>query len=239
MKSLIHDAKSRGHVAALIPATEGYRLWSQSYDTNPNPLLALEMRELSPRLGRLRNRVFLDIACGTGRWMQYAAAKGARAFGADLVHEMLAIACRKPHIVGRLVQAHACRLPFAAGCADVVVCSFALGYIGDLRDMVEELRRVTRQGGRIFASDMHPRARNSGWRRTFHCGFNLFEIESYPHSSEHLIQAGSRTGLRLREVLQPCFGAPELEIMRRAGKVDQIEAVQEVPAIMVLEWERT
>ncbi len=213
-------------------------MWSQSYDADPNPLLALEMRVLSPRLDCIKNRIFLDIACGTGRWMLYAAAKGARAFGADLVHEMLAIAGRKPNMTGRLVQADAGSLPFAAGCADVVVCSFALGYIKDLSRMVEELHRVTRRGGRVLVSDMHPRALNSGWRRTFRCGSSVFEIESYAHSSDLLVQVGKQTGLKLREVLQPYFGVPELEIMRSASKADQIEAAQKVPAIIVLEWER-
>ena len=43
------DQARKGKVGAL----EGYRLWSSQYDETPNPLLALETRILSERIGEV------------------------------------------------------------------------------------------------------------------------------------------------------------------------------------------
>ena len=56
-----------------VPAGVGYRLWSKSYDADPNPLLTLEARMLAGYLGDLNGKIFLDVACGTARSMVYAA----------------------------------------------------------------------------------------------------------------------------------------------------------------------
>jgi len=221
-----------------LPPAEGYRLWSQTYDSDPNPLLALEMRTLIGKLDHLSNKVFLDIACGTARWAVHAAVKGARAFGADLVPEMLTIARRKPRLDGCLVQADAHRIPFTSACADMVICSFALGYLSDPELLLEELGRVTKRGGAIIASDLHPQALDAGWRRTFHYGSTLFEIENHAYSHDRIVHAGRCANLELREVIQPYFGEPEFAIIRSAGKTELINQVSHVPAILILAWER-
>lgn len=238
MKTPISCTGIHRQVSDPLSPAEGYRLWSQTYDTDPNPLLALEMRTLIGKLDHVSNKVLLDIACGTARWMVYAAARGAQAFGADLVPEMLAVARRKPQASGCLVQADARWLPFADECADIVVCSFAFGYVSDPERLVEELGRVTKQGGTVIASDLHPKALDAGWRRTFYCGSTLFEIENHSYSCDQLVHAGRCANLELREVFQPYFGEPEFTIMRSAGKPELIEEVSSIPAILILAWER-
>ena len=44
-----------------LRAADAYRLWSASYDRDPNPILALERRVLRDRLGPLSGRCLLDI----------------------------------------------------------------------------------------------------------------------------------------------------------------------------------
>jgi hypothetical protein len=56
----------------LVSPIEAHRLWSASYDADPNPLLALGMRTLSERLGALQDLRAIDVACGTGRWLTTA-----------------------------------------------------------------------------------------------------------------------------------------------------------------------
>jgi len=230
----IHLKQSPNRVSAAV----GYSLWSQNYDRDPNPLLALETRILAGKLNDLGKKVFVDIACGTARWMVYAAQMGAHVFGADLVPEMLAAARQKPRTAGRLIQADACHLPFVDNFADIALCSFALGYLRDPECVFRELGRITKRRGMVIASDLHPEALEAGWRRTFRCGSTLLEIENYSHSCEQLVHAGSSANLELREVLQPCFDSPEITIMRDAGKTEQIQEVLKVPAILVLLWER-
>ena len=234
---MAHTGIHRSILNRLSPA-EGYRMWARTYDTDPNPLLALEMRALIGKLDHIGGKVLLDIACGTARWAAYAAAKGAHAFGADLVPEMLAVAQRKPRIAGRLVQADAHWLPFTGECADMVICSFALGYAKDPERLIEELGRVTKRGGMVIASDLNPQALDAGWRRTFQRGSALFEVENHSYRYDQLVNAGRCANLELREVSQPYFGEPELAIMRGAGKSELIEKALQVPAILILAWER-
>ena len=82
-------------------AIEAHRRWAPTYDSRPNALLALEQRVLAGALPAAA--VFLDVACGTGRWMRYFAGRGAVVFGLDACEEMLlqaTAALRGPSDVG-------------------------------------------------------------------------------------------------------------------------------------------
>lgn len=221
----------------LVSVPEGYRLWSQTYDSDPNPLLALEFRTLAGKLVSLEGVVFLDIGCGTGRWMAHAAARGARPFGVDLSYQMLAVAQRKPQLSGRLIQADGCDLPLQDQCADLVMSSFCVGYTGCLGPKLRELSRVARRGARVVVSDLHPRARQMGWHPSFHHGSKVYEIEHCSYTTEQLLEAGRCADLVLRDILEPHFGEPEHRIMRGAGKARSIDEVSSVPAVLAVEWE--
>ena len=222
-----------------LPVLDGYRLWSMTYDLQPNPLLALEFRTVSHRLENVAGKTFLDVACGTGRWTIEAALRGARTVGLDLCREMLLVAAGKPHLAGHLVQADARRLPLRDQSADLVMCSFCIGYAVSPDQVLAELCRVTRYGGSVLVSDFHPAAHEAGWRRSFRSGSEVFEIECYRHTPAQLFAAGQRTGMRLRQVLEPHLGEPERHIMSGAGKEDLLEQFSAVPAVLIIEWERS
>ena len=79
-----------------VSAAEGYKLWAPAYDRDPNPLLALEERQLTPLLPDLKQKAVIDVACGTGRWLEKLMDRGARSgFGVDLSRAMLAVARTK------------------------------------------------------------------------------------------------------------------------------------------------
>src|SRR5262249_59888507 len=73
----------------LVSASEAYRLWAATLDAEGNALVALETRYLTPMLGGLHGKRFLDVACGTGRWLLHAHAQGAIVAGVDFCREML------------------------------------------------------------------------------------------------------------------------------------------------------
>ena len=221
-----------------ISVAEGYRLWSQTYDLEPNPLLTLEFRTLSHKLEGLSGKIFLDVGCGTGRWMVEAVSRRARTIGLDLCREMLLVAAGKSHLTDRLVQADIQCLPLRAEIADMVMCSFCLGYIRPVDQVLAELCRVTRHGGTVLVSDFHPGAHQAGWRRSFRSGSDVFEIESYCHTADQLVDAGRMAGMRLKQVLEPGLGEPERHIMRGAGKMDLLEQVSGIPAVLIIEWQR-
>ncbi len=221
-----------------ISASEGYRIWSRTYDSDPNPLLALESRTLGRRLSAIAGKFVVDVGCGTGRWVRHAAENGARAAGLDLCMEMLFVAAQKPRLKGRVAQADCHCLPLRTAIADISICSFTIGYLGNPGRAVRELGRITKPGGTIFLTDLHPTTRTRGWRRTFKASGLVYELETQAVDRSQLLDYGRQAGLTLRDVCEPTLGEPESVLMTAAGLGDRFADVSAVPAILCIEWER-
>jgi ubiquinone/menaquinone biosynthesis C-methylase UbiE len=220
----------------LVSALEGHRRWAPHYDSQSNPLLALETRILVPRLLPVTLQCFLDVACGTGRWMAYLRRCGARVFGVDICAEMLARAEQKDSVRGHSVLAEAACLPFETGFADAVLCSFAAGYFADLERAVSEMARAARPGARIVISDLHPAGVSAGWTRSFRLGAEVYEMQHFAPSIEELLAAASLAGLRLDMRVESCFGDEERAYFVAAGKEELHAKVAAVPAIWIGIW---
>ncbi|MBI3696651.1 MAG: methyltransferase domain-containing protein [Acidobacteria bacterium] len=216
-----------------VSPLEGHRLWAPSYDADLNPLVALEHRALAPLLDALRGQAFLDVACGTGRWLE--ATPGV---GIDLCREMLLRAQSKPEVAGRVAQADMRRLPFRDRCTDVALCAFSLAYVEPLERVMVELARVIRPGGQLIASDLHPEGYRRGWTRSFRSGPEVYEIEHHPYSAAEWMAAARGAGLQLEQLLEPCFGEPERPIFRAAGREPAWDEVAGVPAVLIARWRR-
>ena len=221
-----------------LSALEGHRLWSSTYDARPNALLALDMRVVSERLGQLRGLRVVDIGCGTGRWSAFASAQGALAIGVDACQEMLCTAARKPSIAQKLILAEASQLPIRSSCADLALCSFAFSYFPHPAHALCEMARITRPGGRLVMSDIHPAAIQAGWKRTFRCCGELYELEHFTYPGSSLKSTAIRLGLQLDWEIGASFGQPEFDIFRRAGKEELFEEASRVSAVHALSWIR-
>ena len=223
-------------MAVRLPPIEAYRLWSKTWEADPSAIVALESRLLAPRLTGLRDKVFLDLSCGVGRWLVHARAQGAVVFGTDLCAEMLMEARRKAQ--GRLALADTRRLPLADSCADVALCALSLGHMTPMESGLSELARVVRRGGSLIVTDFHPEALRHGWKRTFKSEGRLYEVETFAYTTERLMECAMRSGLRLQELIEPCFGDPEREFFERAGKLDLFDQVRDIPAVLLARWTR-
>jgi len=221
-----------------LSPVEGHRIWAETYDTDPNPLLCLEFRTVCERLGDLQGKLFLDAGCGTGRWLVEARVRGARVFGVDLCPEMLEIARSKPGLGGRLASADLRKLPVNDRCADVVMCAFSLGYVTPLGAALHEIARAVRRGGSVFITDLHPRGHEAGWTRSFRRGRLRAEIASHVHALESLLETGRGARLELCELVEPHFGEAEREIFRKAGKEASFDDASGIPAVLVTHWKR-
>jgi SAM-dependent methyltransferase len=222
-----------------VAAIEGHRQWAATYDAGPNPLLALETRLVLERLSPLRTGRFIDIACGTGRWMKLAQSCGSQVFGVDLCPEMLHEATRKPGLAGHLGVADACSIPLADGAADLTLCSFALGYLAAPHQAIAEMARVSRQGGRVVITDLHPRALAAGWTRSFRSDGQVYEIDHHRHSIAIWEAAADSAGLTIEWRLEACFGEPERAIFHQAGKDSLFHELSRVPALLAMCWRRS
>lgn len=221
-----------------VSAVEGHTIWAHAYDEEINPLLALESRVAGRFLDPVPFRRFVDVACGTGRWMRYLQANGGNPFGSDVCEAMLRVAERKPGLHGKCVLARANLLPFATGFADVTLCSFAAGYFSDLEVAAQEIARVTRHRGRVVITDLHPDAVAAGWKRSFRVGSGSYEIEHFKCSDQRFRSVGEQAGLELEEQMDVSFGEPERALFKRAGKEDLFYEVSKVPAVWIGVWNK-
>jgi len=219
-----------------VSAIEGHRYWAASYDAGPNPLLALETRLLLERLSPLRVSRFLDVACGTGRWMLLAHECGSQVFGVDFCAEMLLEASRKPGLAGCLSLADACHVPVADGAADLTLCSFALGYLESPDQAIAEMARVTRKAGRVVITDLHPCALAAGWTRSFRSDGQVFEIDHHRHPIAVWEAAADSAGLAFDWRIDAGFAEPERAIFRQAGKEALYPELSSIPALLAMSW---
>lgn len=222
-----------------VPVLEGHKLWAPTYDASLNPVVALESRMLADLLRRpISGRRFIDVACGTGRWMSHLRQYGGAVFGADASPEMLAHASYKNGLYGRLVLADAARLPFKDRFADVTLCSFAAAYFPSLGAAMAEMARITRRGGRIVLSDLHPAGVAAGWTRSFRSDESVYELEHSSPSLDEFRTAGKEANLQLRLQMDAHFGEPERLIFRAAGKAQAFAELSLTPAVWIGIWNK-
>ena len=221
----------------LLSPIEGHRLWAPIYHSGFNPLLALERRAMREIVAPLRPSSVVDIACGTGEWLSYFQRAGSDVFGCDACEEMLMQAAKHVHLRGRIALAEAEHVPLRGSVADLILCSLSLGYLSKIDSVFREFMRLSRRGGRIALSDMHPAALAAGWTRSFKVGAQRYELENQTRTLEEIHHAASAAGLRLLSCETICFDAPEFPIFERAGKEDLFEETCRIPALFTCLWE--
>ena len=154
---IIQSSHDNAAPPARVSAEEGYERWAPTYDHAPNPLLHLEERKLAALLPNLSDKHVLDLACGTGRWLQKLSARGAGlGVGVDFSTAMLRVAERKAAISGRLARADCQGVPCQDSVVDLGGCSFAVGRVPVVGAVVRELARVAKTGAHVLVSDLHP-----------------------------------------------------------------------------------
>lgn len=94
----------------------------------------------------------LDVGCGSGQHLsEFAAAVGSEgnAIGVDFSPDAIAQVCERGQIG---IVAQAGRLPLRSSCMDALTCNYAVYYFDDLAGVLQEWRRVLRNGGRVVLS---------------------------------------------------------------------------------------
>jgi SAM-dependent methyltransferase len=233
-----HEPVGLSEPRRVSPA-EGYEWWAPIYDRAPNPLLAREERYLSPLLTDLRNKSVLDLACGTGRWLERFVAQGCGSgVGIDCSGAMLRVAGQKTAIRGRLAKADCESLPLPGASFDVAICSFAVGHIRDLGSMVRELERVTKTGADVFVSDLHCDAYARGWRVGFRDGGTAVQIDMRPRAAEEIVHAFCSNGFRCQTHEPLWLGELERPLFVNAGKSHSFVEACKLPAVLVCHFRR-
>jgi SAM-dependent methyltransferase len=121
----------------------------------PEGLSEVEAELLGPP-EKLAGKDVLEIGAGAAQCSRWLARQGARPVALDLSHRQLQHALR----IGApfpLVEADATALPFADGSFDLACSAYgAVPFVTDPRQVLREVHRVLRPGGRFVFSVSHP-----------------------------------------------------------------------------------
>jgi ubiquinone/menaquinone biosynthesis C-methylase UbiE len=190
-----------------MPVVQGYDTWAATYDSDPNPLIALEQRETLGFIGGVRGQRVLDLGCGTGRYCALLAERGAEVVGIDASDEMLARAREKLSSTRHfeLRQGMIEQVTFPSDSFDLVLCALTLGHLPGLGSIFGHVSRMLRPGGRMVISDVHPFWPVSGHDYTefFDDAGQEYRIAVYPHLMEEYWTLCQQAGLRLQDIREP------------------------------------
>jgi malonyl-CoA O-methyltransferase len=222
-----------------ISVEAGYDRWARSYDTFPNPILAREERYVLPVLPPLEGKHALDLACGTGRWLELLIKREPKcAVGIDLSSAMLDVARTKPVARECLLRADCTHPPFASATFDFAICSFALSHVCELRSFVNGISRIMKPRSDLFLTDIHPEAAAMGWRTGFRDDTSGVSIEVFPRRIEKIVQVFVAGGFECITHVGLCLGKPEKPIFVRANREAAFERACRVPAIYFAHFRR-
>ena len=210
--------------------------WLEAYDRDPNPVVTLARRMMEPLLRDVRDKVVVDIGCGSGHDLEMVVSRGAKAVGLDFTPEVLQRAAKKKAIHTRLVQADARSLPLQEGSADMVVCSFVLSYVDDLPSLAEQLARIALPEADVYLVDMHPEAQRHGWRAALDATVKNIAVNI--HELTHIRQAFDLAGFELESLLEPRLGHPERRHFETVQRPDIYEQARHVPAMYLFHFRR-
>ena len=187
-----------------VPTREGYDRWSEIYDGDGNPLIALEEPQIERMLGNVRGLRIADVATGTGRHAVRLAKAGAKVTGLDFSRGMLAKARAKPGAkrVSFVMADCAARLPLRDGAFDRVVCALLADHVQSVDLLFSELARICHNDGYIALTTVHPTMHLLGVRARFNDPATERKIypKSYDHSIPTFVMAAALAGLRFEEM---------------------------------------
>ncbi len=132
-----------------------YQHLAARYDEKWTFYVEATVRETMRRLPLDSRDRMLDVACGTGAFLQAVAAAHpkVRLAGVDISPEMLAVARQRLPVGVKLQVASADALPFRDDSFDIVVTTSAFHFFRVPNEVLNEMRRILRPGGRLVVTD--------------------------------------------------------------------------------------
>lgn len=106
-------------------------------------------RMVGARLGDFSKRAVLDVACGTGDWLDFFCRQGGVVAGIDLSQKAID-ECLKRFPGREFACGPAESLPFADGRFDLVTCMGSLEHFLDKKKALSEMKRVAKHDARFL-----------------------------------------------------------------------------------------
>jgi SAM-dependent methyltransferase len=190
-----------------VGIVEGYDIWAPTYDEENNPLIALEESITLDLIGGVDNLRVLDVGCGTGRYCELLAKRGARVVGIDPSERMLECAkakitpdCKFDLHLGKIEDAE-----FPDNHFDLIVSALTVGHVLDLEPVIRKISCILKGKGRLIVSDMHPYWFVSGFDYVEFSDRNgqKYRIPEYAHLVDEYWSFFRKFRLRFEDIREP------------------------------------
>jgi ubiquinone/menaquinone biosynthesis C-methylase UbiE len=187
-----------------VGTQEGYTLWATSYDQEQNPLIAVEEPYVDLILAKLAATVALDVGTGTGRYARKLARREIKVLAVDQCSEILDVAQRNAQENMLRIDfqcGSSSALPFRSNHFELVVCGLVLCHVPNLMQTIREFSRVTRGGGHLLITDLHPNAVAAGLRTEFAQAEAWYLLPNIGHTRDDYLEAVEAAGFTLLDVI--------------------------------------
>jgi ubiquinone/menaquinone biosynthesis C-methylase UbiE len=190
-----------------VEIVDGYDKWAPTYDGERNPLIALEENVTLDLIGEVRNQRVLDVGCGTGRYCELLAKRGAKVVGIDPSSKMLECAkgkitpdCKFELHLGKIEDAD-----FPDNHFDLIVSALTLGHIPELGPVIKKVSRIIKSRGQLIVSDIHPYWPISGhdYAEFFDGSGQEYGIPEYAHLFEEYWNLFRKFKFSVEDVKEP------------------------------------
>jgi len=170
-----------------LAARAGYDLWSETYDSTPNPVVAMDSRYTIARLAPKPGELILDAGCGTGRNLKELSLAGSVPIGFDFSHGMLKVARQNNPEVAMALGNLERPLPFGEQTFDAILCSLIGEHLSELFKALREFHRVLKSSGRLVFSVYHPAMSAAGIEANFERNGIEYRLGAFHYSvGEHV-----------------------------------------------------
>lgn len=210
-------------MTTIVETTAGYDRWAASYETDGNPLVALDARLFHTEFAApVTGKRLVDLGCGTGRYSLFFSERGAAVTALDASGGMLAMAHRKPGADAVTFIHHDLSRPWPLPDAafDIVISSLVLEHIPDLAHFFSEVRRIAAPKSHIFISAMHPAMLLRGTQANFTDPDSNEKVQprGYPHTIADFVNAIGAAGLSIARMTELVGDAELISRYPRAGQ---------------------
>jgi len=176
----------RNSVSKPQEADAAYDLWAADYDSQPgNMMLAWDEEIFSDLLNDmdLKNKIIVDIGCGTGRhWKKIFDRQPKKLIGFDVSEGMLKMLQQKfmqaetHHLINNELK------ELENESVDIIISTLTIAHIENAGKALQEWNRILKPGGDIIITDYHPSALAKGGKRTFNHHGKTIVVKNYVHS---------------------------------------------------------
>ena len=184
LKKLLFDRKE-------MAANLAYDLWASTYDQQPNNLVVYLNEIIFDEIISvidLKNKIVIDIGCGTGRhWKKIYSKQPAELIGYDVSLEMLRELRRKYPDAKANISNDNYLSELSDQSCDIIISTLVIGHIADLAKAFGEWNRVLKINSDIFITDFHPEMLSKGANRSFQHNKEFISIKTYKHPISTII----------------------------------------------------